>query len=269
MSTAREHGVTTLYNFQGTLDHLEGNLRENWIHCSNPDNFNDPWDCKPYFDPSSIDDPAQRPKWNAFFQEQFDLSPPDEQANILKHFGPRFYEHTELLRQCIARTTDAVCTLNNERYRVFCLTTSPSSLLMWAHYGNKHKGLCLEFDATAEKIWKARKVVYADKLPLANADLMRDHAALLETSLLTKSREWEYEDEYRLLARDGAIDPTFSLATEGNFLKLPAGAITGVIAGARADVAKLREIIDHSAPGLPLKRMALRPHEYHLDIIDA
>lgn len=159
-------------------------------------------------------------------------------------------------------------TNNDERYRVFCLSPSPSSLLMWAHYGNKHKGLVLEFDATAEKLWRARQVVYADKLPLANADLMRNPTMLLESSLLTKSREWCYEQEYRILAREEKLDPTFSLATEGEFLRLPPGAITTVIAGARADVATIREIIRRVRPGLPLKRAVQRPHEYGLDIID-
>lgn len=105
MGTAREHGVTRLYHFQGTLDYLEGNLRENWIHCSNPDNFNDPWDCKPYFDASSIDDPEQRPKWIAFFKEQLAASPAHEQAAMLANYGDEWYENRELLRRSIERTT--------------------------------------------------------------------------------------------------------------------------------------------------------------------
>ena len=47
MGTASEHGITRLYNYQPTLEHLESNLRENHIRCSSPDRFNDPWDCKP------------------------------------------------------------------------------------------------------------------------------------------------------------------------------------------------------------------------------
>lgn len=268
MGTAREHGVTRLYNFQPSLDYLEGNLRENHIHCSNPENFNDPWDCKPYFDPSSVADPTQRQKWIAFFREQHTGLTSEQQANVVAQFGTEWYENNALLQQSIVKTTLNVCKDNAERFRVFCLTTKPTSLLMWAHYGNKHQGLCLEFDATAEKVWRARRVVYTDKLPLANADYMKDHEALLAASLLTKSAEWSYEDEYRLLARDGTIDPTFSLATEGNFLNLPTGAITAVIAGSRAKIDTIREIVQKVAPGLPVKRAVQRPYEYHLDIAD-
>jgi hypothetical protein len=266
MATAREHGITKLYNYQPTLDNLESTLRENQIHCSNPANFNDPWDCKPYFDPSSIDEPEQQPKWVEFFKKLFAASPREEQKNILQQYGSSWYEHTELLRESITKITMNVGKNNADRYRIFCLTINPASLLMWAHYGNKHQGLCLEFDATVEKVWRARKVAYGDKLPLANADYMRDNDALLEVALLTKSLEWRYEEEYRLLGRDGKLDPTFILATEGNFLKLPVGAITGVIAGVRADIDRVREIVHRVAPGLPIRRAVQRPHEYHLDI---
>lgn len=268
MGTARDHGISRLYNYQPTTDYLEDTLRESHIHCSNPANFNDPWDCKPYFDPSSIEDPEQRLKWITFFKEQYPTLLLDQQANILSQLGPEWYENTELLQQSIAKTTRHVWKNNAERYRIFCLTTKPTSLLMWAHYGNKHQGICLEFDATKDKLWRARRVVYSEKFPTANADVTTNPDLLLETLLLTKSNEWCYEDEYRILARDGKIDPTFSLATEGNFLTLPHGAVTAVVAGSRADVDAVRKILQRAAPGLPLKRAVQLPNKYQLEIVD-
>jgi hypothetical protein len=97
---------------------------------------------------------------------------------------------------------------------------------------------------------------------------MTDAAALLEASLLTKSTEWSYEEEYRILARDGALDPTFSLATNGTFLELPQGAITAVIVGSRAKLDTVREIIQKVVPGLPVKRAVQGADEFHLDIVD-
>jgi hypothetical protein len=152
MGTARDHGIQKLYNFQPTLDHLQSNLQENHIHCSNPEEFNDPWDCRPYFDPSSVADPEQRQKWIAFFKARHAELPLDQQADIPMLLGPEWYENTTLLEQSIRNTTLNVWNNNAKRFRVFCLTTKPTSLLMWAHYANKHKGLCLEFNATAEKV---------------------------------------------------------------------------------------------------------------------
>lgn len=268
MGTVRDHGITKLYNFRpAQLDCLEDTLRENHIHCSNPENFNDPWDCKPYFDPSSVDDPVHREQWIEFFKEHaFAMLLPDLQAEMLRDLGPSWYENTTFLRQCVEKTRKAVLTNNAAKFRVFYLAPAATSLLMWAHYADKHKGLCLEFDATKEKLWQARRVVYLDKLPHLTADLMTNPEMLLERSLLTKSTEWSYEEEYRILGRDA--DPAFSLATESDFLQLPTGAITAVIAGSRANIDAVRETVRKCAPGLPVKRAMMRSHEYHLDIID-
>jgi hypothetical protein len=126
----------------------------------------------------------------------------------------------------------------------------------------------LEFDATKDKIGAACRVIYADKLPAINVDLIGDEFALAETALLTKSAEWAYEEEYRILARDGAYEPEFFCATEGNYLRLPKGAITAVIAGCKAELGAVRDIIRTCAPSVVLKRAVQRLDEYHLEIID-
>lgn len=268
MGTAREHGITKLYHYQGSrLDYLESTLRENWIYCPSPGGFNDPWDCRPNFDSAGIDDPEQRSKWIEFFKEQYSLLPQEVQANATEHFGATWYENDELLRRSIADTTKNVATNSAERFRIFCFSTSPSSTLMWAHYADDHRGFCLEFDATKEKIWRARRVNYVASFPIANADTIRDEDKLLETMLLTKSIDWQYEEEYRLLGRDGNLDPTYVLATENNnFLRLASGTITAVIAGSKADIGKVRQTIHQYAPGLPLKRAVPRPNDYQLEI---
>jgi hypothetical protein len=244
---------------------LEDTLRENRIHCSNPENFNDPWDCRPYFDSASVNDPSQRPRWIEFIKEQFAALTTAQQDNILQQLGVNWYEDTRLLMQSVEKMTPSVHGINSDRYRIFCLTPHANSLLMWAHYAEKHQGICLELDATKEKVWRARRVVYRDALAAIDINTVRNPPALLEAVLLTKSREWCYENEYRLLGRDG--DPSFSLATEGDLLELPKGAITAVIAGSRTKhLAEIRQIARKY--GVPVKLAVQRPHEYHLDIVD-
>lgn len=41
-----------------------------------------------------------------------------------------------------------------------------------------------------------------------------------------------------------------------------------VIAGSRANIDTVREIVRKVAPGLHVKRALQRAHEYHLDIVD-
>ncbi len=52
-------GLTSLYHYEDfQLDRLADILRNHRIYCSNPADFNDPWDCKPYFNPALHDDPV-------------------------------------------------------------------------------------------------------------------------------------------------------------------------------------------------------------------
>jgi Protein of unknown function (DUF2971) len=42
---------------------------------------------------------------------------------------------------------------------IYCLTPDPTSILMWSHYADHHRGICLEFDVANALFLKAWKVV--------------------------------------------------------------------------------------------------------------
>jgi hypothetical protein len=57
--------MPSLYHYQDfdptnsvDCDRLADVLESNRIFCSDPRNFNDPWDCQPYFDLDALDDPT-------------------------------------------------------------------------------------------------------------------------------------------------------------------------------------------------------------------
>lgn len=65
ISIAGQAGFDSLYHYQDFQSAIHTNrlidiLQKHRIYCSNPADFNDPWDCKPYFDPALLDDPANR-----------------------------------------------------------------------------------------------------------------------------------------------------------------------------------------------------------------
>ena len=101
------------------------------------------------------------------------------------------------------------------KYGVVSLTTNPNNLLMWAHYANEHKGICLLlkdtlFKPDAQKIptkygienYIPKEVKYSDqrrddKINGNNTiELIRNHSTKY---LFTKSIAWEYEFEYRCI----------------------------------------------------------------------
>ena len=105
-----------------------------------------------------------------------------------------------------------------KRFRVCCFTTSPYSMLMWSHYANLHKGFCIEYEIpnysneNAHLFHNLYPVIYSEQrksvLPyclnaLTNKDVT-DYAlwGMYKYGLLTKSMDWKYQDEWRLVSYD-------------------------------------------------------------------
>lgn len=98
---------------------------------------------------------------------------------------------------------------------VFSMTQHRDNLLLWAHYAKGHTGFCVEFDSLKlnnnldDKFIKLKmrfflfKVIYDHKFPLINPcdDPMEE---IYKKQFLLKSKDWEYEDEWRIVFLDGS-----------------------------------------------------------------
>jgi len=98
------------------------------------------------------------------------------------------------------------------RYGMVCMSTTWSHPLMWAHYGENHRGLCLGLDADDANLLKVEYVKSRLKLEdfkIADvSQLTEDHMKRL---IATKFAAWSYENEYRFFARLETPDPTSGL----------------------------------------------------------
>ena len=105
---------------------------------------------------------------------------------------------------------------------VLSLTDTPLSTLMWSHYSDNHRGVCIGFDAT-HSFFNSRSYQFKEPLwdfpniPLVfkNDDLfalgrvrykrrrpglwLHSHSDYLRRAFFTKHVAWSYEREYRLL----------------------------------------------------------------------
>lgn len=110
---------------------------------------------------------------------------------------------------------------------VFCSTTDFKSLLMWAHYAEKHSGAVIEFTPSQEKhsvFLASKKVKYSNERPVLYATaqefvlhgvtMSKDESAkaILDKLIYTKSSDWKYEKEYRLYV-PFCIKPSRDFAT--------------------------------------------------------
>ena len=91
--------------------------------------------------------------------------------------------------------------------------------LMWAHYGDKHKGVCLGFDIADEHV---QEVTYFPERVTADFDMDKKYGGLTEDIVMnlfsTKYIDWEYENEVRVIVPLEEKDPSGFYFTdfEGN-----------------------------------------------------
>src|SRR5271156_4149739 len=98
---------------------------------------------------------------------------------------------------------------------------------MWGHYASSHTGICLEFDASCAPFARARKVKYLSAYPAYDVLANNNYE-----SLFTKSADWFYEAEWRLIAEERAFSQSDrTIKADNDFLTIPLRVLKSVIIG--------------------------------------
>jgi hypothetical protein len=122
---------------------------------------------------------------------------------------------------------------------VLSLSRTKESLLMWAHYGDSHKGYVLGLDENHE-FFKARDMVGRPTSPknviytTQRVHIDADRDDYREMLLCTKSLEWAYEEEVRVFRTFGKHFSDFEKNTKGqvHLFSIPHDCIREVYIGA-------------------------------------
>ncbi|MEJ5903768.1 DUF2971 domain-containing protein [Pseudomonas kermanshahensis] len=140
---------------------------------------------------------------------------------------------------------------NRHRLGALCLTRAPFNLLMWAHYGENHKGAvvgidttCAGLDCSESNIITAQSgsVIYTSVRPsTAGVELPQEvnstsDRATLEKMFLHKSIHWAYEEEVRILRIINQEYDEFTIFNNSmahRDVKIPKEAIKEIYLGSR------------------------------------
>lgn len=144
-------------------------------------------------------------------------------------------------------------------YWVFSLAGNRTHPMMWGHYAEGHKGLCIHFSAQEPSLFgAAMKVEYHPARPIVSIPLP-DETDLMQRVALWKGDFWMYEEEYRLVRfpdRDAVLADFGLNLTQQKGVYKPAW-ITGITVGAYMPDAHVQEVLNmamkHSPP-LPVWR---------------
>ncbi len=109
----------------------------------------------------------------------------------------------------------------DKEVRVVSFSEDQRNALMWSHYADYHRGICIGFRRQVmEQLATLHRVHYRVRVPTLLEELPEEDK--LSTAFLSKSKEWGYEREWRIITFDGR-----------QYLDLPRGAISVVLFGFR------------------------------------
>lgn len=125
-----------------------------------------------------------------------------------------FTEKQQLERIADAWKNDE--SLRNKSIRICSFSTINDSLLMWAHYADEYRGICIEYDLYSFDHIRPflQPVFYSDRRPCITS-FKELNSYFHVVASITKALEWQYESEWRLTYF------TESQIAKGNRLTVP------------------------------------------------
>lgn len=175
------------------------------------------------------------------FNDSFELKPNIKQlVNDEKHpVVDMVSSHFNAMKQAHKFHYEAVYNILNN-IGILSLSGNKDNLAMWAHYADNHKGLVLEFKKNhwffndlklpeyAKVLHQLEKVTY---IPKENRKSINSDEYFSKETFLTKSKDWKYEDEYRI----SVYAETNDQYLDGICVKFPNDLLTGVYLGNRVE----------------------------------
>lgn len=175
-----------------------------------PTLFNDPLDCDPTIDVDIDRIRLERLLYRMLLKRMNDQVARQHIGN-LRYLSSEFGDYKtdkdveRYLMQMVARGIKHELDEEMRNRGVFSLSATWKSGLMWSHYADEHRGICIEYDTRDQDHPTLSPVDYRGPRALKASDLYRwkvqtnaeAERRIFETYFYTKSNEWRYEREWR------------------------------------------------------------------------
>lgn len=198
-------------------------VRDNKMWYSAPCNFNDVFDCDISIDEAEI------------FKSTLQMVPDKRGVRPGSPMWRNLRQRTNQDIRSVRSTFEDLKATTG----ISCLSESDDSLLMWAHYANNHSGVCVEYELleiNKQLGFSPVPVIYSNERACfrsLNMDTINaDATELFIKSLTSKSPEWSYEKEWRIIRDDGACGAKWNPEKKGALLDMirPSSMILGCMA---------------------------------------
>jgi len=272
---SRQSFPSMLYKFKAVnieKSHvLEDIIVNSRLYLSSPELFNDPFDMKPRVTVEG-DLPSLLTKINSL-----PAPSPQSKQDAIRRAQAIWQEHGWPGISNEFRIQESAEALFRET-GVFCFSTSckasedsrasresgPRNNLMWSHYGDSHRGICLQFQVFRYPLILRRlvRVSYSDSFPEINW-ISPDFEQECLYAATNKHSRWSYENEWRHIQLNSA----------GSYLHFEPSLLSGIVLGANISDISVGEITRILArrdqmglPPLKKYRAEIKPGSYQIRI---
>ncbi|MBW6528512.1 DUF2971 domain-containing protein [Sphingomonas sp. RHCKR7] len=200
-------------------------ITEAEVFYAKPSTFNDPLDCDPTIDVDIDRRHLERLLYRMIVKRKNEDEARSEIGRLRYYASEHGDYRTEpevesYLMRTLASAIKRELDLEFGDQGVLSLSATWKSGLMWSHYADEHRGICIEYDTRDQEHPRLQAVDYKGPRAIKTSDLyrwkVRDDAAAKEqvfrTYFYTKSNEWKYEKEWRdIRDRNGVTDAPFCI----------------------------------------------------------
>ncbi|WP_317322320.1 DUF2971 domain-containing protein [Subdoligranulum variabile] len=155
---------------------------------------------------------------------------------------------------------------------IACLSEVPDSILMWSHYANNHRGFCVAYnllDLNHKLQFSAVPVLYTQErvclqsISLDQSKLNKETMSLFIQSLTSKSMDWSYEKEWRIIRDKSSCGLNWDNKNKGALLDVisPSAIFLGCYASDELTSTLKQYCQNHK---IPLHKMKKDPLLYRL-----
>jgi hypothetical protein len=178
---------------------VERLLLHDELYFCRPAEFNDPFDCCPVLTLKATRKELATYIDGLYKSQRPGLSRADRRRNVsitLKNLDRKSKNDLDAMNR--AAMIEAVNSAG-----VLSLSAKHDHILMWSHYADSHRGICLRFKSSSSTPFfgRAQRVLYQAARPVL--DLIHDSKhTQADKALLTKADLWSYEEEWRVIEHD-------------------------------------------------------------------
>lgn len=199
-----------LYKYKEFNERSLNLLFKNNIYVADPATFNDPLDCKP-----NILHDATSEKLQEIIIANLGQDIGKEKIDNCKYMSSQYGDYKrdekakdyfihDLYSEVLKIVKD--CFLD---HGIFSMSSKWDSPLMWSHYADCHKGICIEYETEKKDFQYIYKVNYNSSRLISCNDVYewlvnndtKAERIVFNSFFLNKASEWEYEDEYRFISK--------------------------------------------------------------------